>query len=437
VNDSGCGNTININHPRVLQLITDSLRYWVEVMGVDGFRFDLAPILGRTNHSDKTETHFNTKSHFFSTLKQDPILAKVKLIAEPWDIGESGYQLGRFPNNWLEWNDRFRDTCRRFWRGEQGMAPDFAARLHGSSDIFEQPSRRPSASINFITSHDGFTLDDLVSYETQQNHANGESNKDGHHSNFSCNYGIEGKTYDGVINELRQQQKRNLLTTLFISQGTPMLLAGDEFGNSQQGNNNAYCQDNETSWLNWEDDSDNSKELERAFVKKLISLRKVHPLLNRTYYQHGNAFSEKTNLPDISWFNCRGQLMQENDWHDASIKCFSMLLADISNGIMSTTQKTNLTESKEYNDDALLIIFNAHQRDIEYTLPAIEGYWQCLLDTANHSSNRSDNKNSKKITTLTVKAYAHSCLVLSFYQSLKIHQDQEAHQSELRKNRIK
>ncbi|NQZ83044.1 MAG: glycogen debranching protein GlgX [Colwellia sp.] len=448
VNDSGCGNTINISHPRVLQLITDSLRYWVEVMGVDGFRFDLAPILGRVsqsginveNISDKTKAHFNANSHFFSVLKQDPILAKVKLIAEPWDIGESGYQLGRFPNDWLEWNDRFRDTCRRFWRGEQGMAPDFAARLHGSSDIFEQPSRRPSASINFITSHDGFTLNDLVSYETQKNHANGEDNEDGHHSNFSGNYGVEGATDNDIINKLRQQQKRNLLTTLFIAQGTPMLLSGDEFGNSQQGNNNAYCQDNEISWLNWEkalNSADTksvaSGEKEISFVKKLISLRKEHPLLNRTYYQHGKTISVKTNLPDISWFNCRGQLMQENDWHDGSIKCFSMLLAATRN---EETNSNNLKNS-EYHDDALLIIFNAHQSDIEYTLPAIDGYWQCLLDTANHFTNRSTNKNSKNITTSTVDVYAHSCLVLSFYQNFKIHQDQEAHQSELRKNRIK
>jgi len=438
VNDSGCGNTININHPRVLQLITDSLRYWVEVMGVDGFRFDLAPILGRTNHSDKTEAHFTTDSHFFSTLKQDPILAKVKFIAEPWDIGESGYQLGRFPNNWLEWNDRFRDTCRRFWRGEQGMAPDFAARLHGSSDIFEQPSRRPSASINFITSHDGFTLDDLVSYETQKNHANGEDNKDGHHSNFSCNYGVEGTTDNDIINDLRQQQKRNLLTTLFIAQGTPMLLSGDEFGNSQQGNNNAYCQDNEISWLDWTKDSekDNSKKTGLAFVKNLISLRKEHPLLNRTLYQHGNVISEKTNLPDISWFNCRGQLMQESDWHDGSIKCFSMLLAATRNENTHEKNSNNL-KSNEYHDDALLIIFNAHQSDIEYTLPAIDGYWQCLLDTANNFTNSSANKSSKNITTSTVKAYAHSCLVLSFHKNFKIHQDQEAHRSELRKIRIK
>ncbi len=400
-NYSGCGNTLNIQHPRVLQLVTDSLRYWVETMGIDGFRFDLAPILGRT------EPHFSTKSHFFSAIQQDPILAKVKLIAEPWDIGEGGYQLGQFPNNWLEWNDRFRDTCRRFWRGDEGMAPEFARRLHGSSDLFEKPSRRPSASVNFITSHDGFTLHDLVSYQGQQNHANGEQNQDGHHSNFSYNCGVDGETDNKNINLLRQRQKRNLLTTLLISQGTPMLLAGDELNNSQHGNNNAYCQDNEVSWLHWQE-----TEQTIAFVKQLISLRKAHPLLNSQYYQHGKSFSKKTSLPDVSWLNCHGKLMQEGDWHDRSIKCFAMLLAE-------TEHRAN---QDHQNDDALLLIFNAHQYDINYLLPELNGTWQILIDTAKldedyHTQAPPIAAETQIISNSAITVIAHSCVVMRFSQN--------------------
>jgi len=416
VNHSGCGNTLNIAHPRVLQLVTDSLRYWIEIMGVDGFRFDLAPVLGRG------EQHFDANSHFFTTLKQDPILAKVKLIAEPWDIGEGGYQLGRFPNQWMEWNDRFRDTCRRFWRGDEGLASEFAARIHGSSDIFEpqtQPhaqsrtSRRPSASVNFITSHDGFTLHDLVSYEKQQNHANGEQNQDGHHSNFSSNFGVEGETNNEVIMQLRQQQKRNLLTTLFISQGTPMLLAGDEMANSQQGNNNAYCQDNEISWLHWHN-TDAQAEIE--FVKRLIHLRKEHPLLNRTHYQHGKTVSAQTGLPDISWLNCHGKLMTENDWHNSTIKCVAMLLADTKSEVLPAVETVfgEYCPLGQVEDDALLIIFNAHARDVKYTLPALNGYWKMLINTADVSREKASENISENITTTDITAAAHSCVVLSF-----------------------
>ena len=414
VNHSGCGNTLNIAHPRVLQLVTDSLRYWVEIMGIDGFRFDLAPVLGRGEH------HFCANNHFFSTLKQDPVLAKVKLIAEPWDIGEGGYQLGRFPNQWMELNDRFRDTCRRFWRGDEGMASDFAARIHGSSDIFEPrtqgvSSRRPSASVNFITSHDGFTLHDLVSFEKQQNHANGEQNKDGHHSNFSSNFGVEGETDNEIINQLRQQQKCNLLTTLFISQGTPMLLAGDEMANSQQGNNNAYCQDNEISWLDWHN---SEAQAEKEFVKRLIHLRKEHPLLNRTHYQHGKRVSKKTGLPDISWLNCRGQLMQESDWHNNSIKCVSMLLADTESEVLPAVDTVfgEYCQLGQPKDDALLIIFNAHQSDINYALPDLDGYWQILLNTAEPLGVFNEIK-SENITKTCITAAAHSCVVLSFSES--------------------
>jgi len=438
-NYSGCGNSLNITHPRVLQLITDSLRYWVQVMGVDGFRFDLATILGREH------PHFNANNAFFTTLKQDPILAQTKLIAEPWDIGNDGYQLGRFDKNWLEWNDRFRDTCRRFWRGDQGIAPEFAKRLHGSSDIFEQRSRRPSASVNFITSHDGFTLEDLVSYQTPNNLVNGENNTDGHGSNFSANFGHEGRSNNLTVNRLRARQKRNLLTTLFVAQGTPMLLAGDEMANSQNGNNNAYCQDNEISWLHWPQENcaaiNDNKSAEIAFVKQLIQLRKRHPLLNRTHYHHGQQRSEKTGLKDIDWLNCRGEYMQPNDWQDQEIKCFAMLLAQTDDLFLAPVAAKQPTESEQ--DDALLIIFNAHPCEINYQLPVLQGYWQQLINTADESNVQRNNKGSdsanvaaiknntttysteKNITASTLIVAAHSCLVLSFYSAkTSSHNDQ-------------
>ncbi len=420
-NYSGCGNTLNIAHPRVLQLVMDSLRYWVQVMGVDGFRFDLATILGREN------PHFNANNAFFTALKQDPILAQSKLIAEPWDIGSDGYQLGRFDKSWLEWNDRFRDTCRRFWRGDQGIAPEFAARLHGSSDIFEQASRRPSASVNFITSHDGFTLHDLVSYQTPNNLSNGEQNQDGHGSNFSANFGHEGQSKNSTIKRLRARQKRNLLTTLFIAQGTPMLLAGDEMANSQNGNNNAYCQDNEISWLDWSPHNDSvnhkdEKAFELAFVKQLIQLRKAHPLLNRTHYHHGEQRSSKTGLKDIDWLNCRGEYMQAADWQDRAIKCFAMLLAQTDAIPMAAQPLARVASKSPVNsltateqDDALLVIFNAHPCEINYTLPALSGYWQQLINTVDEAEIATVLK--PNLTAANISIAAHSCLVLSFYSA--------------------
>lgn len=364
LNYSGCGNTLDLQHPRVLQLVMDSLRYWVEVMGVDGFRFDLATILGRDNED------FAPMGSFFSCVRQDPVLAGVKLIAEPWDIGPGGYQLGRFPSNWLEWNDRFRDTVRRFWRGDKGQLPDLAARLHGSSDLFEQKAGLPCASINFITSHDGFTMADLVSFEQANNYANGENNQDGHKTNFSANYGAEGATDNQAIKQIRLQQQRNLLATLFLAQGTPMLLAGDEFGNSQSGNNNAYCQDNETSWLAWQQDCTKNHEL-FDFVSKLIALRKVHPLLNRSYYQHGAKTSKLLNLPDISWLNTDGKSMQDCDWHNSDLKCMAMLLAN--------------TDENSTDDQALAIILNAHDKEMMFKLPKLAHHWHLLLDTSSNA----------------------------------------------------
>jgi glycogen operon protein len=405
LNHSGCGNTINISHPRVLQLVTDSLRYWVETMGVDGFRFDLAPILGRTGNG------FSNQSHFFSVLRQDPTLATVKLIAEPWDIGLGGYQLGNFPPQWLEWNDRFRDVCRRFWRGDNAMVPEFAKRLHGSSDIFESRSRRPCSSVNFICSHDGFTLHDLVTYQDRHNEANGEQNLDGHGSNFSYNFGVEGETENVITNQLRTRQKRNLLTTLFIAQGTPMLLGGDEMGNSQQGNNNAYCQDNDIAWLDWQK-ADAQQQIE--FTKQLIKLRKEHPLLNRTLYQHGSTFSKKTGLADISWLNSQGLPMQETDWHDAATKCFAMLLAQ-TEALAEVVNEEN-EGSFEQQDDALLIIFNAHPCEIEFQLPQLTGYWQTLINTAVNEITTpiEDEKPQANLRNTSLCVAAHSCIVLAY-----------------------
>ncbi len=360
LNYSGCGNTLDLRHPRVLQMVMDSLRYWVEGIGVDGFRFDLATILGREGED------FAQQGSFFNCVRQDPVLAGVKLIAEPWDVGPCGYQLGRFPSNWMEWNDRFRDTVRRFWRGDSGQLPDLASRLHGSSDLFEQKSALPSASINYLSCHDGFTLRDLVCYEQKNNYANGENNQDGHNTCFGANYGVEGPTDNQAINKTRLQQQRNLLATLFLAQGTPMLLAGDEFGNSQGGNNNAYCQDNEVNWLAWQQDSVKNRAL-TSFVSELIALRKVHPLLNRREYHHGQNLSKTLKLPDISWLHFAGRLMDDADWHNHALKTVGMMLVDTDEGT---------------DDEAILLILNAHTKAVEFTLPPLLEQWHLLLDTA-------------------------------------------------------
>jgi isoamylase len=413
-NYSGCGNTLDLQHPRVLQLVMDSLRYWVEIMGVDGFRFDLATILGR-GRVGKDE--FVIYSSFFAALRQDPVLSKSKLIAEPWDVGHSGYQLGNFPDNWMEWNDHYRDTIRRFWRGDDGMLPDLAKRLHGSNDIFSHKGRHSYSSINYVTAHDGFTLEDLVSFEENHNQSNGENNRDGHNANFSANYGNEGKTENKHINDLRAQQKRNILITLIFSQGTPMLLAGDEFNNSQQGNNNAYCQDNIISWLNWDNRESEQGKQQYNFVRKLIKLRKEHPLLNRAEFQHGNEFSEKTGLADISWFNGIGQPMQASDWNNPHSKCLAMLLGDV--GQKLTLSKDILTSNQycsiEYGtNDALLIIFNASADPQQFICPILPGKWKLIVDTANNIA--VDKNQLEKLPTPEIEVVAFSCIVLSYTQ---------------------
>ncbi len=359
INDTGCGNTLNVMHPQVIKLIMDCLRYWVTVMGVDGFRFDLAAVLGREHNG------FDPGSGFFDALHQDPVLAHVKLIAEPWDIGPGGYQLGKFPPGWSEWNDRYRDTVRKFWRGDDGVLPDLARRIHGSSDIFEHSGRRPSASINFVTSHDGFTMNDLVSYRQRHNELNLEDNGDGHRSNYSDNYGIEGPTLIGEIKDLRARQRKNLLATLIVSRGIPMLTAGDEFGRTQQGNNNAYCQDNEMSWLDWSAIDTDGKEL-LAFTHYLIALKKNNPLLNLDRHIHDK---HRPRDPEILWFSPAGAMMLSDNWAEHTLKTLGCMM-------------TVFHETAGYRE-RLLTLFNADREAHSFSLPAYDGgdVWTLLLDT--------------------------------------------------------
>jgi glycogen operon protein len=366
INDTGCGNVLNINHPRVLQLVMDSLRYWAGEMKVDGFRFDLAPILGRTPDG------FSRDNNFLQAVSQDPLLSTVKLIAEPWDIGPGGYQLGEFPPAWSEWNDRYRDTVRRFWRGDAGVMPEFARRLHGSSDIFEKSGRRPGASINFITSHDGFTLNDLVSYHQRHNLDNGENNNDGHHENFSDNLGVEGPTASPEINALRLRQHKNFLVTLMVSQGTPMLLGGDELGRTQGGNNNAYCQDNEINWIDWTLLENKSAGL-LVFTRKLLSLRRDYSVFQLPRHVHA---TDNPDMPEISWVNSAGGNMQDEQWHDHQNHLLGYFL--------SSTQSTPSGKSGK-----LLVIFNNSKSSGEFTLPIKPGcaYWELLIDTSESAGN--------------------------------------------------
>jgi len=309
INDTGTGNTVNLSHPRVLQMVMDSLRYWVEEFHVDGFRFDLGVSLGREGPG------FDPGSGFFDAVRQDPVLSRVKLISEPWDPGPGGYQLGQHPPGWAEWNDRFRDGIRRFWRADDSTRSDFAARLAGSSDLFDHRGRRPWASINYAACHDGFTLADTVSYAEKHNEANGEDNNDGQSENYSANWGVEGPTNDSAILQMRRQVQRAMLATVFVSQGTPMLLSGDEFGRTQGGNNNAYCQDNEISWLDWARAETPQGEALAAFVARLAALRHLHPSLRCAHFLHGKA-EPAPGLLDITWFDERGLTLSPDDWNN-------------------------------------------------------------------------------------------------------------------------
>ncbi len=360
INDTGCGNTINITHPRVVQMVLDCLRYWVTTMHVDGFRFDLAPVLGREQHG------FHQGNGFFDALLQDPTLTGTKLIAEPWDIGPNGYQLGNFPPGWSEWNDHYRDTVRRYWRGDSGMLPEFARRIHGSSDIFEHSGRKPSSSVNFLTSHDGFTLSDLVSYKERHNQKNNEQNQDGHRENLSDNYGAEGQTLEVSIIETRWRQMRNMLTTLLFSQGTPMLIAGDELGRSQQGNNNAYCQDNEISWLNWPEFG-KRQEHHRRFVEQIIRLRNQFSIFNIDRYLHE---APDPNDPMIEWYNSSGHLMQANHWSEYQVHTLGQLLK----------WKDPHTELPQ----RIFFIYHADKFDASFRLPTLAevSYWTVVFDTS-------------------------------------------------------
>lgn len=356
INDSGCGNTLNMSNPFVIMMVMDCLRYWVSAMGVDGFRFDLATVLGREVGG------FERGSGFMDAMHQDPTLAAVKMIAEPWDIGPGGYQLGGFPPGWSEWNDRYRDTVRRFWRGDSGMLPDFARRLHGSSDIFEHSGRKPSASINFIVSHDGFTLNDLVSYAQKHNEENQEGNQDGHSENFSDNYGVEGPTLIYEIEEVRKRQRRNFLVTLLVSQGTPMICAGDEMGHTLGGNNNAYCQDGPRSWLAWPESAEELPELV-AFTRNLLALRKRYSGFWPDRYVHDGDSGGQ----EIAWINTSGESMQAAHWGQHHSRCLGYLVSCSEKGLPTR----------------LLVLFNAGNSPISFRLPpATNGLgWQLLLDT--------------------------------------------------------
>ena len=363
---TGTGNTFNLLHPRTLQLVMDSLRYWVLEMRVDGFRFDLASSLAR-DHEGVNKLHA-----FFEIIHQDPVLSQVKLIAEPWDVGEGGYQVGNFPVLWAEWNGKYRDTMRSFWKGDEGRVGEMAYRLTGSPDLYQHNGRRPYASINFVTAHDGFTLTDLVSYNEKHNELNGDNNADGDNNNQSWNCGVEGPTDDPQINALRERQRRNFLATLFLSQGVPMLCGGDEWGRTQNGNNNAYCQDNEISWFNWERDEKQNQLL--GFTRNLIQLRKDHPVFRRPKFFQGRRI-RGSEIRDVMWFNPGGNEMSEEEWAHPFVRCLGMLLS-------GDTMDVFNFEGEPIRGDTFLLLLNAHYEPIPFVLPGQEHIeWQLILDT--------------------------------------------------------
>jgi len=365
---SGTGNSLNVNHPQVLQLVMDSLRYWVTEMHVDGFRFDLASAMARESQ------HVDKLSAFFDIIHQDPVISQVKLIAEPWDIGEGGYQVGNFPILWTEWNGKYRDTIRRFWRGDHGQMAELGYRLTGSSDLYEWDGRSPYASINFITCHDGFVLEDLVSYNKKHNKANGEDNGDGTDENLSWNCGEEGPSKDQRIIELRERQKRNFLSILILSQGVPMLCAGDEICRTQKGNNNAYCQDNEISWCNWEMDERKKSLLE--FTRKLILLRKSHAVFHRRKFFQGRPI-HGTEVKDVMWLRPDGQEMTDNDWESEWIRCIGVRVSG------DVTHEINEDGSALIDDDFVMIL-NSYQESVKFQLPAFVpgATWEVSIDTS-------------------------------------------------------
>ena len=368
---TGCGNSFNLHNSRTLQLVMDSLRYWVEEMRVDGFRFDLATTLARNGQHE-----FDEHSGFLDAVRQDPVLAKVKLIAEPWDVGDGGYRMGGFPSQWAEWNDRYRDTVRRYWKGDPGMVPELASRITGSSDVFNRAGRRPWAAINFVTAHDGYTLADLVSYEKKHNEANLENNRDGTDANYSVNYGIEGPTVDPKIRARRYRHKRNLMATLMLSQGVPMLLAGDELGRTQSGNNNAYCQDNELTWVDWTVGSDEDRHF-AAFVRELIRLRRHHIVFHRFRFFVGRIIPG-THVKDITWLRPDGAEMEYDNWTDGTARTLGALISGLAGEYHLTAR--GLPEP----DETFLMLMNAGASAVQWVLPASEpaGAWRLVLDTS-------------------------------------------------------
>ncbi len=361
INDTGTGNTVNLSHPRVIQMVTDSLRYWAEEAHIDGFRFDLGTILAREPNG------FDNQSGFLKACCQDPVLETVKLIAEPWDCGPGGYQVGEFPPGWAEWNDKFRDETREFWKGEL-TAGEIAPRLLGSPQEFNRQGRKPWACVNFITAHDGFTLNDCVTYNEKHNEANGEDNKDGSSDNRSFNYGVEGPTDDPDIQRVRARQIRNMLATLLLSQGTPMLLAGDEFGRTQQGNNNAYCQDSDISWVNWEIEEKGQSLI--RFVSRVTGLRRRFPILRRNRFLT-EAYNEELDIKELTWVDAGGSEMGADDWH--ATRCFGLMLD-------GRAQPSGIRKRGE--DATLLLIYNAWHDLVEFKLPSVSDQrWKLLIDT--------------------------------------------------------
>jgi glycogen operon protein len=374
---TGTGNTLNVRHPQVLKLIMDSLRYWVQEMHVDGFRFDLASALARELHE------VDRLSAFFDIINQDPVISQVKLIAEPWDVGEGGYQIGKFPPLWAEWNGRYRDVARRYWKGDDGQLAELGYRLTGSSDLYQRDGRHPTASINFITAHDGFTLNDLVSYDQKHNEANGEENRDGSNDNHSCNYGAEGPTSDPKIREIRERQKRNFLLTLLCSQGVPMICGGDEIGRTQRGNNNAYAQDNPISWYDWKPDPAKKSLLE--FTRKLVAMRREHPNLHRRKFFQDRRIDPATpqreirgrSERDITWLRPDGEEMTPEEWDAGWVRCIGLLL----NGW--TLDDVNAV-GEPIEDDSFMILLNPHHESIHFYMPRRgRAVWEVLLDSAN------------------------------------------------------
>ena len=359
INDTGTGNTLNLSNARVLQMVLDSLRYWVTHFHVDGFRFDLGVTLGREPHG------FDPGAGFFDALRQDPILSRVKLISEPWDIGPGGYQLGHHPPGFAEWNDRFRDATRRFWRGDAGQRGDLAARIAGSSDLFDRRARRPWASVNFAASHDGYTLADVTSYVERHNEANGEDNRDGHGENYSANWGAEGPTEDPVISETRRRVQRAILATVMLSHGTPMLIAGDEFARTQKGNNNAYCQDNEISWLDWKQAETDEAKLLTSYVARLAKLRHDNPLLRCRHFMHGAEVAP--GIPDIAWFGVNGEIVSSDSWNNPEERLLAVRRASA-------------------EDDGTIVILtfflNPTDQDHRFLMPPPDASTHVLLDSA-------------------------------------------------------